>query len=1104
MSKLKTQQMRCIKWGKSTKLALAIFIFIFSNAIAYGQNRTITGKVVDEKTGAGLTNATVTARGGTTVATTDDGSFTLSVTNKTNSLTVSYVGYESQTIGLNSANSYTITLFPKTLTGEEIVVVGFGTQRKKDVTSSISVIGSDKLRNIPVQSFEQALQGKAAGLNITIPNGVLNNPPVMRIRGVNSINGSSFPLVVIDGVPLLTGDASTNLSANNALGSINPSDIEDVQILKDAASAAIYGSRAANGVMLITTKKGKLGKPKITYDAWIGQTQAFNIFDVLRAQDYVTIKNEAVKNANYVMPSASLIPGLGLTVPPAGFPIFFMDNINGKDVDTRWADEVYQKGIQHSNSLSISGANAGTRYYFSTNYTKQNGVLQTNTFDRKQIRMNIEQKVNDWLKIGGNFNYSRSATQSPSSGSLPGTPFNTAGAGRLAFISAPNVSPYLADGSYNYIGSANVVYTGQVNQTLRNGFNQIGRNKNLFNSGLVNPAMVRDLNTITSAADNLIGDISAEIKLYKGLTFRTQYGVNWLTTDDRTFYNALHGDGIQTTALTDDGRAFSALGKANTTNFQNVLNYNTTIKKNHNIAVTIGSEENQLKQDGWGASRSGLGDNFYNEFQGAFTLNDLPVGNFITENYLLSFFSRVNYNFKNKYYLSLNARRDGYSAFAEGKKWGNFGGVSAGWNISDENFYKGKFASVVNKMKLRGSIGTVGNLSAVGNFSSLSNFSPAAIYGNANPTLAFSQAGNKNLTWETSNKYDLGLELGLWNNRLTAEIGYYNTSLSNLIIAVPTPPSMGIPGNSITSNAASMYNKGFEFNINAKLIEKKDFGWDVTVNLTTQKNEVTALASGVPEIVGTTQLERTNITRAGNSIGSFFMVKTNGVDPATGKRIFVNKAGQEVFFDFSLAQQPIGSTIPSRWMFADGTAAPQIDLAADGYIAGNALPTVYGGIVNNFYFKGFDLNVDVIYSLGNKVYFGSRAGLLDQRFWNNTVDVKNRWQKPGDNTEIPRVVFNDNISNGSAFPIDANLFNANFLRFRNIAFGYSLNRKMIDKLKLSNLRVYVQAQNPFIITKYPGSDPEISVNGGSALTPGVDRNTIGQTRTLTFGLNVGF
>ena len=1095
MTKNTSQETQFEGRNKIVKHYLMFFIFFFSVTIVFAQNRTITGKVIDEKTGSGLSNANVEARNGNTVITTADGSFTISITNKTNNLTVSYVGYESQTINLNSANSYTISLFSKIQTGEEIIVVGFGTQRKKDVTSSISIIGSDKIKNIPVQSFEQALQGKAAGLNITIPNGVLNNPPVMRIRGVNSISGSSFPLIILDGVPLLTGDASTNVAASNPLGNINPADIEDVQILKDAASAAIYGSRAANGVMLITTKKGKLGKPKITYDVWGGYTEAFNVFKVLGAQDYVSIKNEAIRNGNYVMPTAGLIPGLGLAVPSAGSPLFFLDTINGKMVDTRWADEVYQKGFQHSHNISVSGANTGTRYFFSANYTKQEGVLQTNTFDRKQMRMNIEQKAGDYVKIGANFNYSRSATQSPSTGSLPGSPFNTAGAARLAFISAPNVSPYLANGSYNYIGNPTLVYTGQNNQSLRNSFNQLGRNKNLFNSGLVNPAMVRDFNIFTTGSDNLIGDINVEIKLYKGLTFRTQYGVSWLTNDDRSFWNSLHGDGIQTTALVDDGRAFNVLTKSNTTNFQNVFNYITAIKNNHNIAVTVGTEENQLKSNGWGASRSGLSDIDLNDYQGTFTTNDNPLGNFITENYLLSFFGRINYNFKNKYYLSLNARRDGYSAFAQGKKWGNFSGVSAGWNISDENFYKGNFSEIVNRMKLRGSIGTVGNLSAIGNFNALALYGPPTLYGNNNSALGFSQAENKNLTWENSKKFDMGLEFGLWNDRITAEIGYYNTQLSNLIINIPTPPSMGIPNNSITTNTGKMYNRGIELNITAKIIEKRNFSWSTSFNVTTQKNEVTELSSIVPEIVGTTQLERTNITRTGNSIGSFFMIKTNGVDAATGRRVFVNKAGRDVLFDFSAT---------NRWTFRDGSIAPAIDLAADGYIAGNALPKVYGGIINNFYFKGFDLNVDAIFSMGNKVYFGSRAGLLDQRFWNNSIDIKNRWQKAGDNATIPRVVFNDNISNGSAFPIDANLFNGSFLRFRNIAFGYTFTKNIIDKLKLASVRIYAQAQNPFIITKYPGSDPEISVNGGSALTPGVDRNTIGQTRTLTFGLNVGF
>jgi TonB-linked SusC/RagA family outer membrane protein len=1087
-----------IKWlpvnlqnSRFLQLAFALLIGLTVNA----QERVVTGKVTDEKTGSPLNAANVEAKGSKAATRTDaSGTFTLTIGPKVNTLVISYLGYERQEIAVGAGAYYSITLTPVGQKGDEVLVVGYGTQRKKDATASISTIGSASIRNIPAQSFDQLLAGKAAGLNVVIPNGVLNNPPVLRIRGINTISGNTSPLIIIDGVPAFTGDVSTNLSANNALAGINPSDIDDITILKDAAASAIYGSRAANGVMLVTTKKGKLGKAKVTYDAWVGWTEAFNVFDVLRADDYVTLKNEAVKNANYAIPASGLIPGLGLVSPAAGQPIFFMDNINGQNVDTRWADYVYQTGIQHNHSLSISGANQGTKYYFSANYSKQEGILQTNTFDRKQMRMNIEQKVNDWLKIGANLNFSRGTTLAPNSGSLPGTPFNTGGAARLAFVTAPNVSPFLPDGSYNYIGNPNIVYAGQVNQTLRNSFNQIGRGKNLDRSGFYNPAMIRDLNIISSVNDQLVGDINAEAKIIKGLTYRFQYSANYLTTEDKSFYNSFHGDGIQTTALTDDGRAFNVVAKNNIVNVQNTLTYDKTIKNDHNFNLLAGSEEISNKTDRWGASRSGLTETFYNEFQGGFSVNDNPVGNALTENYLLSFFGRLNYNYKNRYYISGNLRRDGYSAFSEGKKWGNFSGVSLGWNLSDESFFAGKIRNIFSTLKLRGSYGTIGSLAAVGNFASLSSFS-SGLYGAGYSTLFYSQAGNKNLTWETSNKTDIGFDFGLFNDRITGEFSYYKTDLSDLIINVPTPPSMGIPGNSIQANSAAMYNKGIELNINAAILKRKDLSISTYFNISTLKNQVTSLANGVPQIVGTSQLENTNMTRPGYSIGSFFVVKSKGVDAATGRRIFVNAAGQDVYFDFSAL---------NRYQFADGSTAPAIDASKDGYMAGNALPKVYGGWGANVTYKGFDMNIDLIYSYGNKVYFGSRAGLLDQRFWNNMVDVKRRWQKPGDVTDIPKLIYNDNISNGSAFPIDANLFDGGFVKCRNISLGYTLPKTVLDLAKISNIRLYTQLQNPFTITKYPGSDPEISVNGNSALTPGVDRNTIGQSRTITIGINVTF
>ena len=1058
--------------------------FIFAGALLcsiqlLAQNTSLSGRVTDSKDGSPLAGVSVTAKGSNVGVNTDaDGNFSITFPNSAKTLNFSYVGYLPVSRAVGKLLNLDVQLTASQSDLDEVIVTGFGTQRKRDVTTSIATIGGDKIRNLPIQTFEQALSGKAAGVNVTMPNGVLGNPPIIRVRGVNSISGGSSPLIVIDGVPVFSGDISTNLSANNALGNLNPADIEDVQVLKDAASAAIYGSRAANGVMLITTKKGKSGKAKVSYDMWVGSTRPFKLFDVLNAPDYVNIKNEAVRN----------LPGPVFNGHVTGSPLFFLDTVNGALVDTKWNDEVYQTGFQQNHNLSVSGGANGTRYFFSTNYTRQDGMIQTNTFDRKQMRMNIDHKVTNWLTIGGNFNFSRVATASPSTGSLPGTPFNTSGAARLAFITAPNLAPYLADGRYNIRGIDNAAQ--------RNSFNAIGLGRNLVQTGLVNPVMIRDLNIITSQVDQLQGNIFAELKLLKGLTFRTQYGVNWQNAEDKIFYNSLHGDGIgSNSTIDDDGLASNVFGRYEISNFQNYLTYNFSLKNKHNFNLTAGTEEQRTKTDRWGGQRAGLTDQFYNEYQGSFTINANPPGNALTENYLLSFFGRANYDYNNKYFISLTGRRDGYSAFAEGKKWGNFYGASAGWNISEESFWGG-LKNTVNLFRLRGSYGQVGNLAAVGNFASLSTFGPG-LYGLGYPVLAFNQAGNQDLSWETSTKLDVGFQFGLWNDRITGEVTYYNSDLKNLIINRPLPSSMGVPGNSIAANAANMFNRGIELTLNARVIEKKDFTWSIGFNITTQKNEVTALAPGVTEIIGTTGLERTNITVVGKPIGTFFAVRSEGVDPATGRRIFLDKSGRKVFFNFA-------NPSASRYQYEDGTNAPSMGIASDGVFAGNALPTYYGGFQNNFYYKGFDFLIDAFFSGGNKVYFGSQAGMLDQRFWNNFQEIKSRWTKPGDVTDIPRIVYGDNISNGSAFPITRNLYDGSFFRVRTLALGYTLPAKWTQKVSLSNVRVYTQVLNPFIITSYPGIDPEISVNGSAALTPGVDRNSVGQARTYTFGINVGF
>ncbi|MFY7653261.1 MAG: SusC/RagA family TonB-linked outer membrane protein, partial [Chitinophagaceae bacterium] len=944
----------------------------------------------------------------------------------------------------------------------EVVVVGYGTVKKKDLTGSVATIGGNKIKDVPMQSFDQALSGRAAGVSVTIPNGVVNNPPVIRIRGVNSISLSSFPLVVVDGIPTFTGNAG-NSAANNPLGDINPSDIESVEVLKDAAAAAIYGSRASAGVLLITTKKGKQGKAKINYDAWVGLTNPFNLIPVLDGRQYETVKNEGLVNAG---------------TPPNGTTRGFYPylDLNGNPVSTNWYDVVYRQGVSQNHSMSISGANDKTTYYFSIGYTNQQGMIRKNDFDRITANMNIDQKVNDRITIGGKFQYATSNNKSANtSGSQSGEAFNTSGMGRLAFNLMPNVPVFLNDGSYN----------------INNATNTIGQGANLTALQFTNPQFILDNNLFTSANERILANAYVNIKLAEGLNFRTNYGIDNLTVTNKSFQDSRHGDGVATA-----GAAFNTIQSYRRWNWQNILTYDTKIG-DHSLNVLLGNEQQYTFQEGWGAGRQGVTDLFYNEFQGGFN-NIVPAGNFLGENYLTSFFGRINYDYKKKYLLSLNARRDGYSAFSPDNKYGNFWGASAGWVVSNENFFQNSgLSKVFSNLKLRGSYGTVGNNQGINDFAFYSFFS-SGLYG-ANPSLFYSQAGNRNLKWESSTKTDIGLEMGFLNNRLTVEATYFINNVNNLILNEPQAPSRGIPGNAILTNIGSMTNKGIELTINATVIQKKDFSWTTNFNITTLNNKVTALAAGNADIQpATSGLERPSMIRVGESIGSFYAVRTGGVNPDNGRRIFFYRDGTAVQYDHSAAAA-------NRWTrVSDGSRAPRVaDQANDGVIIGPALPRWTGGWDNTIRFKNFDFNVLFFFSGGNYVYNGTKAGLRDMRSWNNSTEMLTRWQKAGDRTNIPRLVFGDNISNGSGVVMSENVEKGDFLKVRNIALGYSLPKAALDRIGISSLRFYIQAQNAFTFTSYTGYDPEISSNGNGNGNPSVDRNSVPMARTINFGLNVG-
>jgi TonB-linked SusC/RagA family outer membrane protein len=1060
----------CLLWG---------LLFLSGELLA--QSRTITGKVTDAN-GNPLPNASVTVKGTSIGSTSNaDGTYSITIPAGSKVLVVSAVGMDEVEVSIGNKGIINMSLSPTDKNLAEVVVVGYGTQRKKEITGNYSTVKGAEIAQKPVQSFESALAGKAAGVQITVPNGVVNNPPVFRIRGTNSISLSSYPLIIVDGVPTYTGDAGATNAPANPLASINPNDIESIDIAKDAAASAIYGSRAANGVVFITTKKGKSGRAKVNYDGWVGFSKANRLPDVLDAYQYVDFKNAALNNLKAVSPSTT-----GNFIIPK--------DANGNDINTNWYDEVYREAFSHSHNVNVSGGNEGTSYYFSAGYTDQQGILKKNNFVRNNILLNVDSRINKVISVGGKLAYSNEKNKiAGTSGSLPGEQFNSAGIARLAFGLPSNISPYNNDGTYNI--ASNIAIGGQGN--LVNGANPYSFN---------NATMLLNLNRSNNEVNHLQSNVYLQVKPLSWITLRSNFGIDNMFLDNDIFLNPWHGDGTST-GNGPGGGATASYVKNKIWLWTNTAQFDYTFADVHNFSLLVGNEQQRSTRDGFGINRRTLSDSAYTVIQAGFTTNNTS-GMILTENYLLSSFGRLNYNFDKKYFVSANLRQDEYSAL--GVKKGTFYGFSGGWEIAQENFWKSLGADrIFSTFKIRGSYGKVGNIAGMDDFATYSSYS-SGLYGGA-PTQFFFTVGNPKIEWETSKKSDVGIVFGLLNDRIRTEITYYKNNIDNLLLRVPQAPSVGLPNsvaanqNTVFMNVGEMYNQGVEFSVDAQVLDKKDFNWNTTFNFSYNKNEVTALAPGLTEVqTATGGLETVNKTVVGKSAGYLWVVPTAGVDPATGRRIFVNAAGDKIYY------QHVAPTGQFQWMTADGRrytkngSGAQINQADDGVLYANAIPKYVGGWSNNVSYKNFDLNVLFTYQLGFYIYYGTNAGLRDQRFWNNSTDVLRYWQKPGDVTDMPKPIYTDNVSNGSSMPLDVNVFKGDFVKLRTVQLGYNLPKSVIDKAHISRARLYVAGQNLAIITDYPGPDPEVSSNGNSGTSFGVDRNTLANGRTFTVGLNVVF
>ncbi len=1031
-------------------------------------DRTVSGIVKDAETGEVLPGVSVIEKGTTKGAHTDgDGRFSLTVSDNA-TLVVSFLGYKSQEIVVGNRTVINVSLVSDAQELGEVLVVGYGTQTKKEFTGAASRVLQEDLKDIPVQSFDQALIGRASGVNVSLPNGQLNNAPVIRIRGVNSISLSSYPLFVIDGIPVTSGDVSSNATVpNNPLADINPSDIESIDVLKDAASTSIYGSRGANGVILVTTKRGKEGNARVTYDGWYGITNAVRLPKLLDAQQFMDIKNEAQMNRKILSGQADN--------PNVASALYFPSyNADGSLVNTNWLDYIFQTGQSHNHAVSISGGSPKTKYFFSANLSEQSGILQKNEFDRAGVRFNIDHEATNWLKLTGGLNYSKSENRSPNSGSRDGNAQLIVGAARMAWTLNPNVPARNADGTPHL--------NNNINGTIGNGNNDVV-------SVYYNPLTLFELAKYTSANDRVLANVGATITFIKGLTFDTKYSVDRMRTEDISSASALPGS----SAAASGGSVTNITRLNNNWNFANTLNYDVRFDEHH-ISALAGMDVQEFNVNRWGANVQQAADPYFTDFQGSWGQIS-SSGNILSKASIISYLTRVGYDYDSKYFITVNFRRDGNSALGFDTKWGNFGGVSAGWLLSDESFYKESgLSSVLNNVKLRGSWGRVGN----GNldpYASLALYS-SNLYGSA-ATWAISQAGNPALGWETGDQINIGADMGLFHDRLQVDFSWYKNNVDGLILQVPQAPSKGIPGNSIYQNVGSLYNKGVELGLSGDIMRKSKFTWTSSLNFTYNKNEVISLAGEGDRIVSNSSGNPFNMTEAGYSVGTLYGAVTNGINPENGRRIFINAAGEQIQYSAAVASGE------SQWQYLDGSPAAAIT-AADYEPLGNALPKWYGGFQNTFRYANFDLGINFSFSGGNKILNGNTGTWLDQRYFNNSVKVLDRWQNPGDVTDVPRLVYNDNFASGNIPNISAYIEKADFLRLQNVLLGYKVPSRLFGTSGISNIRVYAQATNVFLITGYTGLDPESSINGNRNTSPGVEYNSIGNGRTITFGVNVAF
>lgn len=1022
------------------------------------QPRPVKGQVKDAA-GEPVIGATVVVKGTTKGASTGiDGGFTLDVT-PDDVLVVSYIGYDTQEIPVGSRMSFDIQLREEATTLDDVVVIGYGAVKKRDVSTAISSIKAEDIANRPITDFRQSMAGKMPGVQVMQTGGDPEGNVMVRVRGISSATAGNDPLYIVDGVPM-----------ENGLSNLNTNDIESMEVLKDASSAAIYGSRGSNGVILITTKKGKSETIQVTYDGYYGIEQVSKKIDLMNAYQYAQVSKEAHDAAYLDQYPGGTAPNGDRPESYMNYPVELVPYLNGEPglTDTDWQDAIFRTASTTSHNIAISGKGKHVNYFISGNYYYKEGVIINSDFERYSFRMNLDGKYKNF-KYGVNFSpsYSKSNKVNASGD------YNSGGIVQSALTSCPIWPIYNEDGTFNFQG---------------NGYWRIGTDYQ--HNEILNPVALATLQSEVIDRMSMTGRAFLGYDICKGLSFQTSFGGSFYGAIDNKYRSSelpLRGKAYYDAPSNPEG--YSSAGFYFNWLIENQLTYDRTFG-DHSLNVILVQSAQKETYKTLNVTATDY-PNDQNQTIGGGTVSD---GDSKTEQWsLASYLARVQYNYKGKYMLSAAIRADGSSRFGKNNRWGYFPSASAAWRISGEPFFQNAEAlSWISDLKIRASYGQTGNFQ-IGNYRHLATMSgDDYILGTGSGSLVSgykpSDVENPDLTWEKTSMFNVGADLSLLGGYFNLTAEYYYANTTDMLLEVPIPHLTGY--STTLMNIGKVNNRGWELSATSQHSYANGISYSLNANWAKNTNEVKALGANDTPIIQSGSVDHAYyITKVGEPIGSYYLLVQDG--------IFRNEEDLKAYPHVSTAQ-------PGDFRFVDVDGDGEIDLEKDRTIVGNYMPDFTYGFGGSFGYRGLDFSVAFQGVHGNEILNLNRRYLDNMEGnTNGTTVAFNRWKSPteiGDgNTNRANRKQTGNNTRTSTWHVE----DGSYLRLQNIALGYTLPAKWTRKFYVEKLRIYVSAQNLVTWTDYSGYNPEVS-NRTSALTPGEDYGTYPLAKTYMVGLNVTF